>query len=67
VAYGRKTKSARAGARAVTLFRRASGTLQELIAPTSVEFFSKEGDQLSNKISLKRHIYKITEIPVEVL
>ena len=31
-------------------------TLQELVAPASVEFFSKEGEQLGNKRSLERHI-----------
>ncbi|XP_044715953.1 tetratricopeptide repeat domain-containing protein [Hirsutella rhossiliensis] len=31
-------------------------TLQELLAPTSVEFFSKEGERLGNKKSLERHI-----------
>jgi hypothetical protein len=42
-------------------------TLQELIAPTSVEFFSKEGEQLGNKRSLERHIHEITGIPVKAL
>jgi Heterokaryon incompatibility protein (HET) len=31
-------------------------TLQELVAPASVELFSKEGEQLGNKRSLERHI-----------
>ena len=33
-------------------------TLQELVAPVSVELFSKEGEQLGNKRSLERHIMK---------
>jgi hypothetical protein len=41
-------------------------TLQELVAPTSVEFFSQDGEQLGNKRSLERHIHKITGIPIEV-
>ena len=42
-------------------------TLQELIAPASVEFFSKDWEQLGNKSSLERHICEITGIPVEAL
>ena len=42
-------------------------TLQELIAPASVEFFSKEGVLLGNKSSLEHQIQAITGIPVEVL
>ena len=42
-------------------------TLQELIAPTSVEFFSKEGGRLGNKTSLVRYIHEITGIHVKVL
>jgi hypothetical protein len=42
-------------------------TLQELIAPASVEFFSKDWEQLGNKASLERHIREITGIPVEAL
>jgi hypothetical protein len=42
-------------------------TLQELIAPPSVEFFSTEGTQLGTKISLEQEINEITKIPVEVL
>ena len=41
-------------------------TLQELVAPASVEFFSKEGEQLGNKI-LERHIHEATGIPVKAL
>jgi hypothetical protein len=42
-------------------------TLQELLAPVSVEFFSKEGEKMGNKKSLERHISKITGIPVKAL
>jgi hypothetical protein len=42
-------------------------TLQELIAPTLVEFFSKEGKLLGNKVSLERHIHEITGIPIKAL
>jgi len=42
-------------------------TLQELIAPASVEFFSKDGEQLGNKKSLERLIHEITGIPVKAL
>jgi hypothetical protein len=42
-------------------------TLQELIAPISVEFFTKDWEQLGNKASLERHIHEITGIPVKAL
>lgn len=42
-------------------------TLQELIAPKSVEFFSKEGELLGNKTSLERQICSITGIPLKAL
>jgi hypothetical protein len=42
-------------------------TLQELLAPASVEFFSKEGRPLGNKISLEQEVHEITQIPCEVL
>jgi hypothetical protein len=42
-------------------------TLQELIAPASVEFFSKEGELLGNKTSLERQICEITGIPIRAL
>ncbi|KAF2820786.1 HET-domain-containing protein [Ophiobolus disseminans] len=42
-------------------------TLQELLAPTVVEFFSQEGKILGNKTSLKLLIHKTTAIPLEVL
>lgn len=42
-------------------------TLQELIAPASVEFFSREGDRLGNKKSLEQEIHEITKIAVSAL
>ncbi|OCK72981.1 HET-domain-containing protein, partial [Lepidopterella palustris CBS 459.81] len=42
-------------------------TLQELIAPPTVEFFSKEGKRLGSKISLEPEIYKITKVPIGAL
>jgi hypothetical protein len=42
-------------------------TLQELVAPASVEFFSIEGKMIGNKVSLERQIHEITGIAVEVL
>ena len=37
-------------------------TLQELLAPSSVEFFSREGRRLGDKRSLREQIYKVTNI-----
>ena len=42
-------------------------TLQELLAPASVDFFSKEGELLGTKTSLERHICEITGIPAKAL
>jgi hypothetical protein len=42
-------------------------TLQELLAPSIVEFFSQEWKRLGDKISLKSLIKKITGIPYEAL
>src|ERR1700733_2201040 len=42
-------------------------TLQELLAPASVEFFSKEGKRLGDKRSLERQIHEITGIAVPAL
>lgn len=42
-------------------------TLQELVAPMSVEFFSKEGRKLGSKRSLEQDIEKITGIPIAAL
>lgn len=42
-------------------------TLQELLAPPMVEFFSKEGKRLGSKMSLEQDIHEITKVPVEAL
>jgi hypothetical protein len=42
-------------------------TLQELIAPPTVEFFCSNGNRLSDKKSLEGQIHEITEIPVSAL
>jgi Heterokaryon incompatibility protein (HET) len=42
-------------------------TLQELIAPTSVEFFSLEGKRLGDKKSLERQVHEITGIAIQAL
>jgi hypothetical protein len=42
-------------------------TLQELLAPASVEFFSREGKRLGSRISLEQEIHEITGIPCEAL
>jgi hypothetical protein len=42
-------------------------TLQELLAPASVEFFSKEGKRLGDKNSLEQQIQEITGIPALAL
>ncbi|KAM3066459.1 hypothetical protein ACMFMG_012044 [Clarireedia jacksonii] len=42
-------------------------TLQELIAPASVDFFSREEEFLGDKTSLERHICDITGIPINAL
>ena len=42
-------------------------TLQELLAPTSVEFFSREGERLGDKKTLEQQIYEITSIPSAAL
>ncbi|KAH8691698.1 heterokaryon incompatibility protein-domain-containing protein, partial [Phaeosphaeriaceae sp. PMI808] len=42
-------------------------TLQELIAPASVEFFCREETCLGNKQSLEQTLYEITGIAVEAL
>ena len=47
-------------------FRRG-WTLQELIAPPTIEFFSKEGKRLGSRVSLEQEIHEITKIPITVL
>lgn len=42
-------------------------TLQELIAPPSVEFFSREGERLGNKETLEQLIAEITGLPITAL
>ncbi|USP74830.1 putative multiple ankyrin repeats single kh domain protein [Curvularia clavata] len=42
-------------------------TLQELLAPHSVEFFSKDGARLGDKDSLSHTIHEITGVPIEAL
>ncbi|MCJ1313481.1 hypothetical protein MMC25_007159, partial [Agyrium rufum] len=42
-------------------------TLQELVAPVTVEFFSKDGELVGNKVSLERHICERTGIPANAL
>ncbi|KAL7947581.1 hypothetical protein V8C42DRAFT_363918 [Trichoderma barbatum] len=42
-------------------------TLQELLAPEKVEFFSSEGAHLGSKESLESKIHKITQTPVDAL
>lgn len=42
-------------------------TLQELLAPTVVEFFSVEGQPLGGKTSLGQSIHEITHIPIRAL
>jgi hypothetical protein len=42
-------------------------TLQELLAPSAVEFFSYEGEQLGDKKSLEQQIHEITGIPMSAL
>jgi predicted protein tyrosine phosphatase len=42
-------------------------TLQELLAPRVVEFFSREWCKLGDKISLKSEIHEVTAIPYEAL
>jgi hypothetical protein len=42
-------------------------TLQELLAPLSVEFFSIEGSRLGNKQSLEQQIHEITRVPISAL
>lgn len=42
-------------------------TLQELIAPPSVEFFCSEGNRLGDRKSLEIHIQEITGVPIRAL
>jgi len=42
-------------------------TLQELLAPCSVEFFSRQGKRLGNKSSLRQQIHEVTNISQSAL
>ncbi|PVH67895.1 HET-domain-containing protein, partial [Cadophora sp. DSE1049] len=42
-------------------------TLQELLAPRSVEFFSREGSRIGNKRTLEQQIHEITGVPATAL
>ncbi|RDW58852.1 hypothetical protein BP6252_13328 [Coleophoma cylindrospora] len=42
-------------------------TLQELLAPDSVEFFTQDKCRLGDKRSLEQQIHEITEIPISAL
>lgn len=42
-------------------------TLQELLAPSTVEFFSREGIKLGDKLSLAEELHKVTGIPTSAL
>lgn len=42
-------------------------TLQELLAPASVNFYSQDWEYLGNKRSLERHIHETTGIPINAL
>ncbi|KAI9695437.1 MAG: hypothetical protein M1820_008622 [Bogoriella megaspora] len=42
-------------------------TLQELLAPRSVEFFSRQGERLGDKYLLRQEIHEITAIPESAL
>ncbi|KAL2073093.1 hypothetical protein VTL71DRAFT_10417 [Oculimacula yallundae] len=42
-------------------------TLQELIAPNSVEFFSQESERLGDKRSLEQSLHEITGVTVDIL
>ncbi|KAK5099543.1 hypothetical protein LTR70_002444 [Exophiala xenobiotica] len=42
-------------------------TLQELLAPRHVDFYSREGERLGDKNSLEQEIHEITQIPIAAL
>jgi hypothetical protein len=42
-------------------------TLQELLAPKLVEFYSLEGQRLGDRNTLEQEVYEITEIPLTAL
>lgn len=47
-------------------FRRG-WTLQELLAPRVVRFFSQEGIELGDKMTLEQHISEVTKVPLAAL
>ncbi|QIX00719.1 hypothetical protein AMS68_006236 [Peltaster fructicola] len=47
-------------------FRRG-WTLQELIAPSALEFYSRHGKSLGTRVSLEKQINEVTRIPVRAL
>ncbi|KEZ45583.1 hypothetical protein SAPIO_CDS1921 [Scedosporium apiospermum] len=42
-------------------------TLQELLAPGSIQFFSREGQHLGDMESLEQEIHNVTKIPISAL
>ncbi|KAJ4363902.1 hypothetical protein N0V83_009354 [Neocucurbitaria cava] len=42
-------------------------TLQELLAPQIVRFFSREPKQIGDKVSLEQHIHEVTRVPILAL
>jgi len=42
-------------------------TLQELIAPVCVSFFSEEGTRLGDKKSLGKQLHEVTRVPIDAL
>ena len=63
---GKLSSAWKAAFRASRWFTRG-WTLQELLAPRSVEFFSRDGTRLGDKESLKQTIHELTKIPLEAL
>ncbi|KAI4908655.1 hypothetical protein J4E90_008387 [Alternaria incomplexa] len=63
---GRSSSRWKAAFKASRWFTRG-WTLQELLAPRSVEFFSKDGEWLGDKGSLNQTIYELTGIPLTAL
>ncbi|KAI4638258.1 hypothetical protein J4E93_010257 [Alternaria ventricosa] len=63
---GKASSAWKAAFRASRWFTRG-WTLQELLAPRSVEFFSRDRTRLGDKQSLKQTIHEVTKIPLEAL
>lgn len=42
-------------------------TLQELLAPATVEFFSRECKRLGSRVSLEQEVHEITKVPIRAL